>query len=154
VKSTEANTLPAQSHRDAERVLKILARWDEKMRGRQTQKRLQERCAYPARMSIYHHEIKTQPGRPADAAPITVWARNVSALGVGFIYKGQIPAKRVVLCLDPDAGAKTWLLIEIVRRRQVHNEFWDYGAKFVGRATPEDAKRTAHVQADTPGQVE
>ncbi|HET6325225.1 MAG TPA: hypothetical protein VFG04_11165 [Planctomycetaceae bacterium] len=154
MKATETDTLPAESHRDADRVLKILARWDEKMRGRQTQKRSQERCAYPARMSVYHHEIKTRPGRSAEAAPISVWARNVSALGVGFIYKGQIPAKRVVLCLDPDAGAKTWLLVEIVRRRQVHNEFWDYGAKFIGRATPEDAKRTTRAKTDTAEQVE
>ncbi len=109
-------------------------RWDEKMQGHQTQKRAKERCMYPARMAVYHHGIKK-----ADSAPIAVWARNVSELGVGFIYRGRIPAKRVVLCLDPDTGGSTWLLIEIVRARQVHNEFWDYGAKFIGRSSREDA---------------
>jgi hypothetical protein len=153
VKAIETSILPPDTQKDAQRVLKILARWDEKMRGRQTQKRSHERCAYPARMAVFHHEIKASLGRRSEAA-ITVWARNVSALGVGFIYKGQIPAKRIVMCLDPDTGAKTWLHVEIVRRRKVHNEFWDYGAKFVGRATPEDAKRTAHVQAEAVEQVE
>jgi hypothetical protein len=152
VKSTEASTPPAESQRDAEKVLEILARWDDKMRGRQTQKRSKERCAYRARMLVFHHDIKPRPGRSADAGPISVFARNVSALGIGFIFKGQIPAKRVVLCLDPDAGAKTWLLAEIVRRRQVHNDFWDYGAKFVGRATSEDAQRAAHAEAE-PAEV-
>ncbi len=153
MKSTSTSTPPAESHRDAERVLKILARWDEKMRGRQTQKRSQERCAYRARMLVFHHEIKPRPGRSADVGPISVFARNVSALGVGFIFKGQIPANRVVLCLDPDADAQTWLLVEIVRRRQVHNEFWDYGAKFVGRATSEDAQRAARDKAERGREV-
>jgi hypothetical protein len=148
VKSTSTSTPPAETHRAAEEVLQILARWDEKMRGRQTQKRSQERCAYRARMLVFHHEIKPRPGQSADGAPISVWARNVSALGAGFIFKGQIPANRVVLCLDPDAGAKTWLLVEIVRRRQVHNDFWDYGVKFVGRATPDDARMTPRDNAD------
>lgn len=154
MKAIETSILPPDSQKDAQRVLKILARWDERMRGRQTQKRSHERCAYPARMAVFHHEITTSLGRRGEAVPITVWARNVSALGVGFIYKGQIPAKRIVMCLDPDTGGQTWLHVEIVRRRQVHNEFWDYGAKFVGRATPEDAKRAAGVQAEAAGQVE
>jgi hypothetical protein len=141
VKSTPTTTSPVESQRtDAERVLEILARWDQKMRGRQTQKRSHERCAYSARMSVYHHDVKPRPGQEADTSPITVWARNISALGVGFIYKGQIRAKRVVLCLDPDAGGKTWLRVELVRSRQVHNDFWDYGGKFIDRATPEDAQ--------------
>lgn len=140
MKSTPLETLPAEHQRDAERVLQILARWDEKMQGHQTQRRSKERCTYPARMAVYHHGIKSRQSLTPDEAPITVWARNVSALGVGFIFRGRIPSKRVVLCLDPDAGGSTWLLVEIVRARQVHNEFWDYGAKFVGRASREDAE--------------
>ncbi|GEM_PF-990914 len=140
MKSTPTDTLPTDHQRDAERVLKILARWDEKMQGHQTQKRAKERCTYPARMAVYHHGIKARPGQEGDGSPIAVWARNVSELGVGFIYRGRIPAKRVVLCLDPDTGGSTWLLVEIVRARQVHNEFWDYGAKFIGRSSREDAE--------------
>jgi hypothetical protein len=143
VSTTSTSTLPLESQRaDAEQVLEILSRWDRRMRGRQTQKRSQERCAYSARMTLYHHGIKskTRQGQETETAPIAVWARNVSLEGVGFIYKGQIRSKHVVLCLNPDAGATTWLRAEIVRSRQVHNEFWDYGAKFVGRATSEEAQ--------------
>jgi hypothetical protein len=138
VKSIPAPTLPAESQRDAARVLEMLARWDDKMQGRQTQRRSRQRSKYSARMAVYNHDVKPPHGQAPDAAPITVWARNVSALGVGFIYKGQIRAKRIVMCLDPETGGTTWMRAEIVRARQVHNDFWDYGAKFLGRATPEN----------------
>ena len=38
-----------------------------------------------------------------------MFARNVSALGVGFIFKGQIPAKRAVLCLDQYSGIAIYI---------------------------------------------
>jgi hypothetical protein len=118
----------------------MLARWDDKMQGHQTQKRARQRTKYAARMAVYHHDVKPPHGQEPDTGPISVWARNVSAFGIGFIYKGQIRARRIVMCLDPDTGGITWMRAEIVRARPVHNEFWDYGAKFLGRAAPEDGK--------------
>jgi PilZ domain len=141
VKSARVLVPPANQRPDAAQVLDILTRWDRRMRGHQTQKREQERHEYTARMSLYHHDIKPRTGQEKDTSPIDVWGRNVSARGIGFIYKGRIPAKRVILCLDPDLGAKTWIQVEIVRSRQVHNDFWEYGAKFVDRATRQEAER-------------
>jgi hypothetical protein len=136
VKSTPTPTLPTENQRDAAQVLEMLSRWDDKMQGHQTQKRERQRSKYSARMAVYNHDVKPPHGQAPDDAPITVWARNVSALGVGFIYRGRIRSKRIVMCLDPETGGSTWMRAEIVRARQVHNDFWDYGAKFLGRANP------------------
>jgi hypothetical protein len=137
-KSSAAPPLASQ-RADAEQVLDILRRWDHRMRDHQTQKRAQERCSYPARLALYHHGIASADGNDNDPSPITVWARNVSLGGIGFIYKGRIAARQVVLCLDPDLEGTTWVHAEIVRSRRVHNDFWDYGAKFLGRATADEA---------------
>jgi len=133
---------------EAEEVIDILNRWDKKLQGHQTQKRTHERTGYAVPIRLYGPKV---PSRGTDEnAVITVWARNVSQRGVGFIYKGQIRSKRVILCLDPDSGETAWFLAEIVRSRQVHNEFWDYGARFVSRATREDVATLSQTSSHPP----
>jgi hypothetical protein len=122
---------------EAQEVIDILNRWDARMNGHQTQKRLHERVPYAGRISLYADSRNgvLEPGKEG----ITVWARNVSAKGIAFIYKGQIEWKRVLLCLDPDSGETTWMHAEIVRSRTVHNDFWDYGCRFIRRAPTDNA---------------
>jgi hypothetical protein len=121
---------------EAQEVIDILHRWDARMNGHQTQKRSRDRVACSTRICVF-------PGqRHGTADPeksgVTAWARNVSAKGIAFIYKGPIEWKRVLICLDPDSGETTWIHAEIVRTRKVHNDFWDYGARFLNRTTPEE----------------
>lgn len=121
---------------EAQEVIDILNRWDARMKGHQTQKRAHERVPISVRICIFYDRRRgsveqEQPG-------LTVWARNVSPKGLGFVYKGRIEWKRVLLCLDPDSGGTTWMHAEIVRSRNVHNGFWDYGAQFIRRTMSED----------------
>jgi hypothetical protein len=135
---TQRRKTPIDARRaEAQEVIDILNRWDARMNGHQTQKRNHERKPFASRICIYHAERhgafeKEQEG-------IVVWARNVSAKGIAFIYKGRIEWKRILVCLDPDSGEATWMHAEIVRCRNVHNDFWDYGARFLRRATSDDA---------------
>jgi hypothetical protein len=122
---------------EAEQVLEILTRWDQRMQGHQTQKRAANRVTFRAPVLLYPR-ISTANSESA-AAPITVWARNISPGGIGFIYKGRIDVKRIVVCLDPESGETAWFHAEVVRRRQVHNDFWEYGARFTGRASRDEA---------------
>jgi hypothetical protein len=122
---------------EAQEVIDILNRWDARMNGHQTQKRSHDRVPYAGRIHIYA-DSRNCAGEEGKEG-ITVWARNVSAKGIAFIYKGKIEWRRVLLCLDPDSGEATWMHAEIVRSRSVHNEFWDYGARFLRRAATENA---------------
>ena len=121
---------------EAQVVIDILNRWDARMKGHQTQKRAHERVQYSVRICVYLRDRKSSGSQAKPG--LTVWSRNISAKGIGFIYKGRIEWKRVLICLDPDAGGKTWMHAEIVRSRHVHNDFWEYGARFIRRATCED----------------
>ncbi len=138
---------PENARAEADYVLAILNRWDQKMQGHQRQKRSSERVQYGVRITLYNRNGLAGPD-PQNSG-LSVWSRNVSQGGIGFIYKGRIPHKRIVLCLDPDAGENTWFRAEIVRARQVHQEFWEYGARFVGRTSrdevfaPKESKGTA-----------
>jgi hypothetical protein len=129
--STEARRAEAQE------VIDILNRWDARMKGHQTQRRAHERVPYSVRICLYNRE-RTSSAEQTKSG-ITVWARNVSPKGIGFVYKGPIDWKRVLLCLDPDSAGATWMHAEIVRSRNVHNDFWDYGARFIRRATREES---------------
>ena len=131
---------------EAQEVIDILNRWDAKMNGHQTQRRAHERVPYSVRICLFRRERKSaaEPPKPG----LTVWSRNVSPKGIGFIYKGRIEWKRVLLCLDPDSGGATWMHAEIVRSRSVHNGFWDYGARFIRRATREESLPAGQNLAD------
>jgi hypothetical protein len=121
---------------EAQEVIDILHRWDVRMNGHQTQKRSNDRVPCSTRICVFYdpRHGTAELGKSG----VTAWARNVSSKGVAFIRKGRIEWKRVLICLDPDSGEATWIHAEIVRSRNVHNDFWDYGARFLRRATPED----------------
>lgn len=121
---------------EAQEVIDILNRWDARMNGHQTQKRAHERIPYSGRVCLFYAQRHgaAEPGQ----AGISVWARNISPKGIAFVYKGRIEWRRVLLCLDPDTNEATWMHAEIVRSRNVHNDFWDYGARFMRRAKEND----------------
>ena len=134
---TQLRRNPLEAKRaEAQEVIDILNRWDARMNGHQTQKRSHERVLFSSRVCLYADARNGAP-EPGQEG-LTVWARNVSAKGIAFIYKGRIECRRILLCLDPDSGESTWMHAEIVRSRSVHNEFWDYGARFIRRVSAEN----------------
>ena len=120
---------------EAQEVIDILNRWDARMNGHQTQKRAPADTLFGPHFFVLRQA--TRIGRAGKRRNHRL-ARNVSPKGIGFVYKGRIEWKRVLLCLDPDAGETTWMHAEIVRSRNVHNDFWDYGVRFIRRAAAED----------------
>jgi hypothetical protein len=137
VKTEQPATKTIEARRaEAQEVINILNRWDARMNGHQTQKRAHPRTPYLGCLYLFYGRRrdsveKEQPG-------LVVWARNVSPKGLAFVYHEHIEWKRVLLCLSPESGEATWMHAEIVRERKVHNGLWDYGVRFIRRATPED----------------
>ena len=130
---TQVSKNPTDNRRaEAQEVIDILNRWDARMNGHQTQKRSHERIPYAGRLCLF--PFSRHGTVDADRQGLTVWARNVSPKGIAFVYKGHIDWRRVLFCLDPDSGEATWMHAEVVRSRKVHNDFWDYGARFIRRA--------------------
>lgn len=124
-----------RENKAANRVLDILDRWDERMRNHQTQKRQHPRRKFRAQVTIYIPESTGIAGESAEATSFSVWTRDLSQAGMCFIYRGTIKARKIVVCLNPDAGGTLWFQAEIVRQRLVHNDFWEYGARFTGPAS-------------------
>ena len=120
--------------RMAARVLDILDRWDDRLSGHQNQKREHPRRKYRSRVTVYIPETDGMAGECVESTSFDVWSRNLSQSGMAFIYQGQIKTKKVVICLNPDTGGTHWFQAEIVRQRQVHNDYWEYGTRFTGPA--------------------
>ena len=129
-----ATKTESREERLAARVLDILDRWDERLQGHQNQKREFPRRKFRARVTVYLPESDGLAGECAESMSVDVWARNISQAGLAFIYRGAIKAEQVVVCLDPDTGGRMWYQAEIVRSRQVHNEYYEYGIRFTGSA--------------------
>ncbi len=135
---TQVSKNPTDNRRaEAQAVIDILNRWDARMNGHITQKRSHERIPYAGRLCLF--PFSRHGTVDADRQGLTVWARNVSPKGIAFVHKGHIDWRRVLFCLDPDSGEATWMHAEIVRSRKVHNDFWDYGARFIRRAQPDES---------------
>src|SRR5690606_29442314 len=100
------------------------------------QKRRHPRVKLYSAVRLYDPDVESLS--PSIDHGLTVYLRNISSGGIGFLYKGRIPAKSIVLCLDPDQEASTWFRAKIVRARMVHNDFWEYGAQFTGRSNPDE----------------
>lgn len=118
----------------AERVLDMLDRWADRLNGHQDQKREFPRKRFRARVTVYIPETVGIAGESAEATNFQVWSRNLSQGGMSFIYHSHIKSDRIVVCLDPDKGGTHWYQGQLVRKRLVHNDYWEYGVKFTGTA--------------------
>ncbi|MCA9041180.1 MAG: PilZ domain-containing protein [Planctomycetaceae bacterium] len=116
-------------------VLDMLDRWSDKMAGHHTQKRQYHRVTYRTMMTVYQPYADQMAGESQESTGFTVWSRNISRGGIGFIYTGQLPLGKYLMCLDPEQAGKLWFLVDIVRTRKVHDKFWEYGAKLLERAS-------------------
>ncbi|MEZ6046594.1 MAG: PilZ domain-containing protein [Planctomycetaceae bacterium] len=122
-------------NKTATEVLDMLDRWSDKMSGHHTQKREYHRVPYRTMMAVYQPHGGHIPGEAEESGGFTVWSRNISRGGIGFIYSGTLSMGKYLMCLDPEQGGKLWFMVEVVRSRKVHNNFWEYGARLLERAS-------------------
>ena len=127
------NALLERDLKSAVQVLEILDRWDARLRGHHTQKREHTRMPFRSRLTLHINDSGMQAGECQEQSGISVWSRNISQSGVCFVHKGPLQADKVIICLDPDHECSHWYNAEIVRSRQVHNDFWEFGAGFVSK---------------------
>ncbi len=115
----------------ANRVLDMLQKWDDRFKEHATQKRSSSRRPLQAKVTIVIPECRDEVGEVQDRSISEVWTRNVSQSGLCFITHGPIKSKtnEVIVSL----GQK-FLLSRIVRSRQVHDGFWEYGVKYLQEA--------------------
>lgn len=118
----------------AAEVLDILDRWDQRMQGHQNQKREFDRRPCRTRMTLFIPSADSVAGECQEARNTDVWCRNLSQGGLSFVHPRQLKSDEVIICLNPNQGGSQWLHAKINRVRKVHNDFWEYGAKFTGRA--------------------
>lgn len=130
-----SQTEAEREQKAAFRVLEILDRWDDRMNRHQLQRREHTRKQFRVRMAVHIPAMSTVAGECTEAVAFDVWSRNISQSGACFIYRGVIKSKKVVICLNPDTGGSHWFQALIVRQRQVHNDFWEYGIRFTGPAS-------------------
>lgn len=134
MKNSDDETFDAREERLAAEVIEMLDRWSDRLDGHHGQRREHSRRQFRARVAIYVPESNSMAGECAEATTVRVWARNISQGGLGFVYRGQLHADQLIVCLDPDTAGVHWVHAVVVRARQVHHDFWDYGVKFMGRA--------------------
>lgn len=126
---------PEKLSKIATEVMDMLDRWSEKMSGHHTQKRQYHRVAYRTMMTLYIAYGDNVAGEAQESAAFTVWSRNISRGGVGFLYHGHLTHGKYLMCLDAEQKGELWFLVDIVRSRKVHDQFWEYGAKLLERAS-------------------
>jgi len=117
--------------RTADRVLDTLDRWSDRLRGHHSQKRGQRRKVKREKLTVYVPENDQEAGEAEDNAILETWQRNVSRSGASFIYHEPIKSDEVIVCLEKDKGDCTYYQSRIVRRRQTHEGFWEFGVKFL-----------------------
>ncbi len=123
-----------QATRAANEVLDALDRWSQRIGNHFNQKRENGRKPYRELVTIYIPESESLVGEAEDQLAIRAWTRNLSQSGINFVYAEPIPVDNIVVCLNPPGRKCIYLDAEIVRRRQVQNGYWEYGARFSGRA--------------------
>lgn len=133
-KSSTQKLRPEQRQRAVEEVLESLERWSQRIGNHFNQKRGATRKPYREMITVYVPESRVGVGEERDQLIIQPWTRNISQAGISFVYAEPIVPKNIVICLKPHGRKCIYLDAEIVRRRQVQNGFWEFGARFSGRA--------------------
>jgi hypothetical protein len=133
--STVRRVSGADFDADAEvhRVLDTLDRWEERLNLHYSPLRGFERKAFRSQVLI---AIPPKPPAPRPNEPFRVWARNVSQGGVSFVYRVQLDATKLFVGLLRGEQPPLWFRGEVVRARPVHEDYWEYGVRFLERANP------------------
>lgn len=118
---------------NAQQVLESLDRWDNKMRGHCQQKRRHSRSKFREVITIYIPSCEETVGESPEMSVISGWARNISQSGLGFIFHKPIKDSEIILCLKNAKGKTVYMRAKVVRNRQVHQGFWEYGVEFLSR---------------------
>ncbi|MFN3159504.1 MAG: PilZ domain-containing protein [Rubinisphaera brasiliensis] len=112
----------------AQRVLAMLQSWSDRFMNHFTHRREHIRRGCVLKSScITPGQNRTESSTDGKkTAPI--WIRNISSTGIGFISYGPLRPEKDLIVIK--LGPKN-MLCEIVRTRQVHDGFWEYGSKFL-----------------------
>ncbi|MDA0284323.1 MAG: PilZ domain-containing protein [Planctomycetota bacterium] len=125
-------------------VLDMLDRWDERLQEHLDTKRNRPRSKFRRRVMISLSESNSQDheGSRAASPQIEGISRNLSQAGMALISQHVIKELNVTICLNPDEGGNQTLRGEKVSTRQVQNDFWEYGIRFVKQATDTETSTT------------
>ncbi|HBN75219.1 MAG TPA: hypothetical protein DD473_05265 [Planctomycetaceae bacterium] len=116
--------------RSAQRILDSLDRGEARLQDHYTQVRNYKRASC---RKVIHVRISNPGGEPF---AFSVFMRDVSSSGAGFIYPGPIPHDKILIGIPIPGRDDTWFEGVIARRKEFMQEgFWDYGVRFTGRLT-------------------
>ncbi|QDT43589.1 hypothetical protein Pan241w_36910 [Gimesia alba] len=121
-------------HKVIQETLDILDNWSSRLEGHCAQKRGEERTDYRQLVSLYIPRSELYGGEDDVLEMIVVTARNLSRSGLSFIHSKNLRSENIIVGLGQDKKDRIYLKCKIVRRRQVHNELWEFGVQFTGRA--------------------
>lgn len=122
----------------AQETLEMLDSWSSRLEGHCTQKRSGKRSGYRRLINVILPEPEQQTGENEDERVIEVTARNLSRGGVSFLHWQNILADEIIVVLGRSGDQCLYLESQIVRRRQVHNGLWEFGAEFLGKTNIEN----------------
>ncbi|NOX53672.1 MAG: PilZ domain-containing protein [Planctomycetes bacterium] len=127
----------------AQRVLDQLERWERRLNGNYAQKRDHVRRRFRGKVVVFVPSPSHGITDLEHAEQVLVWTRNVSQGGICFIANRVIPGDQIVVRLRFAGGGVADYRGSIVRRRQVHESFWEYGVAFCERLSVSDGKPDA-----------
>ena len=114
-------------------TLDILDNWSNRLEGHCSQKRSAKRTKYRQLINIYVPNNEASAGEEDDFGMTVVVSRNLSRTGVSFLHSKILPADKIVVALSQDKENCVYMEGIITRRRQVHNDLWEFGVQFIGR---------------------
>lgn len=121
-------------YRTVMRVMDALDRWSERLSGHHEQRRAFPRKSARSAITIYFIEEGTASNQAGEKLSVQVWMRNLSRNGLAFIHDRYLNVNKIVVCLDGTGRDPVWFHAEVVRSRQVHEGYWEYGVSLKERA--------------------
>lgn len=123
-------------HKVIQETLDILDSWSSRLEGHCAQRRGDERLEYRQLVSLYvpRSELYGADEEENVMEMIMVTSRNLSRSGLSVLHSQNLKIEDVIVGLGKDKKDSIFLQSKIVRRRQVHNDLWEFGVKFMGRA--------------------
>jgi len=114
-------------------TLEILDNWSERLQEHCSPKRSTKRKEFRQTISVYVPDSEENAGEDDDFGMAQGIGRNLSRGGVCFILPHKLPSDRIIVALCHNKHKCVYMESKIVRRRQVHNGYWEYGVQFIDR---------------------